>query len=341
VAVVPPPAASASGSAALAQAKKDLVVRSDLPKGWSKESGTANTQNGEFPAGLEFGQCLGEPANFPSAPPEADSPYYQNTDGSLEVQDSVTVFHNAAQATSSFEALANPKFAGCATTLLNDYLSANQPKGASVGTVTVSSPLGSKYGVGTNGFVTTAPITSQGENVNDITTTVFFVHGAVGQQIDFDIYAPPGSSAAFPAALIRQVTAVAAKRLGGAQPHSSSGGTAAQAGSATPQAVKSCESDFKVLEVALAAYQAAPQNHTNSYPAPPSPWSQSTYDANFGPLTAKSNGGPFLTSPLATTHDVVEYDASGHVWIEPPGHYDTAYDASHAASNKVCSEVTR
>jgi hypothetical protein len=35
----------------------------------------------------------------------------------------------------------------------------------------------------------------------------------------------------------------------------------------------------------------------------------------------------------------MEYDASGHVWIEPAGQYDTTYNAAHAASNKVCSEV--
>ncbi|HEY2562707.1 MAG TPA: hypothetical protein VGI44_03280, partial [Acidimicrobiales bacterium] len=222
VAVVPPPAALASGSSTLAQAKKDLLVRSDMPKGWFTESGTANTQNGEYPAGPNFAQCLGEPANFPAAaPPEVDSPYYQNKDGSLEVQDSITVFANAAQATSSFGALANPKLEGCATTLLNDYLSANPPKGGTVGTATVSPPLGSKFGPATDGFVEVAPITAQGEKATATTTTVFFLRGVVGQQLDFSVYSAPGSSGTFPAALIRQLTTLAQKRLGSGPTHSS------------------------------------------------------------------------------------------------------------------------
>ena len=81
--------------------------------------------------------------------------------------------------------------------------------------------------------------------------------------------------------------------------------------------VASCEADAKSLEVAVETYMA--QN--GSFPSPPSPWSAATYSGNFAPLTGSAHGGPYLHSPPATTNYVIEYDASGHVWIAPPGSY--------------------
>jgi len=84
--------------------------------------------------------------------------------------------------------------------------------------------------------------------------------------------------------------------------------------------VAACESDAKVVEVALAAYQA----QKGAYPAPPAPWSAATYAGNYAPLTSAVGGGPYLDGrEFSTAHFVVEYDASGHVWVAPPGAYDT------------------
>ena len=55
---------------------------------------------------------------------------------------------------------------------------------------------------------------------------------------------------------------------------------------------------------------------------PPDPWSASNYAANFAILTAStSSGSPLLTSSPGTNDFVIEYDSSGHVWIERPGLY--------------------
>ena len=35
--------------------------------------------------------------------------------------------------------------------------------------------------------------------------------------------------------------------------------------------------------------------------------------------------GPYLHGAPTTTHYLIEFDSSGHVWIAPPGAYDT-YD---------------
>jgi hypothetical protein len=97
--------------------------------------------------------------------------------------------------------------------------------------------------------------------------------------------------------------------------------------------VAACESDAKVVQVALAAYQAQ-QGH---YPSP-APWSAAAYAGNYLPLTsAGAGGGPYLHNPPATTHYIVEFDSSGHVWIAPPGAYD-AYNQGQDfdANPEVC-----
>jgi hypothetical protein len=118
------------------------------------------------------------------------------------------------------------------------------------------------------------------------------------------------------------------------KPKSTSAATAAtstQAATSTPTSiaiqqaseaeVAACEGDARVVEVALAAYQAQ-QGH---YPSP-APWSAAVYAGNYLPLTsAGAGGGPYLHTPPATTRFIVEYDSAGHVWIAPPGAYD-AYD---------------
>ena len=63
-----------------------------------------------------------------------------------------------------------------------------------------------------------------------------------------------------------------------------------------------------------------------SFPTPPLPWSAANYIGNFAPLTSGSAGGPFMHSPPSTDDYVVEYDSAGHVWVAPPGTYDTAYN---------------
>ena len=91
--------------------------------------------------------------------------------------------------------------------------------------------------------------------------------------------------------------------------------------------VPQCNADFKIVEVATAAYNA--QNQAS--PVPPSPWSAATYDRNFGPLLSQKGGGPFLAQVPEATHYVIEYDSSGNVWVEPPGQYDSSYNSARGS----------
>ena len=84
-----------------------------------------------------------------------------------------------------------------------------------------------------------------------------------------------------------------------------------------PAELATCVSDAQTLSEALDSYMA----EKGAYPSPPAAWSAATYAANYQPLTAASDGGPFLKSPPGTKFYVIEYDSAGHVWIAPPGAY--------------------
>ena len=70
-----------------------------------------------------------------------------------------------------------------------------------------------------------------------------------------------------------------------------------------------------------------------AFPSPPSPWSATTYAANFAPLTSATDGGPYLHNPPSTTSFVIEYDSSGHVWVAPPGTYGAIYNPAQSLDN--------
>ncbi|MGH9046576.1 MAG: hypothetical protein ACRDVW_04600, partial [Acidimicrobiales bacterium] len=113
--------AAASNASARAQAKKHVLVLSDMPSGWHTEAGTggASTSNG-LPDASVLAGCLGVPAKLIEAnPPEYDSPYFENKSGSLEVQDAVSVFPSLKEAHAQFAAIANAKTPACMTTYVN------------------------------------------------------------------------------------------------------------------------------------------------------------------------------------------------------------------------------
>jgi hypothetical protein len=84
--------------------------------------------------------------------------------------------------------------------------------------------------------------------------------------------------------------------------------------------IAACTATAKVVDVALAAYQA----EKGSDPSP-APWSAATYAMNYAALTASGGGGPFMSQTPPTTAFVIEFDSAGHVWVSPPGSYG-AYD---------------
>lgn len=205
---------SSSSSSALAQAKKHVLTLSAMPKGWTVEPGSKYSTGGsnDLPGPAELASCVGvAPGLAGSYAPEGDSPYYQNGDGSLEVQDAVMVFPSARKAHSAYATMASAKVSGCAAGLLNDptvkaQMVAGAGKGSSIGTVTATGypPINGH----TAAYTVTLPLTAQGSAVTVATTLVFTVKGKLLQQISFTSYGGP-----FPRSVITRVTGEATKRL--------------------------------------------------------------------------------------------------------------------------------
>jgi hypothetical protein len=205
--------AGASAASSKAQARKVLLTLSDMPKGWKKEKGSAGGGSSNFPGATQLAGCIGVPASLiTSNPPEADSPYYENKSGSLEVQDSVSVFPSAKAAQSDYEALANAKTPACMSTLMNGafkaQILASAGKGATLGTITVTRADPTGFANGSTGLVMSLPISEQGVSLTAVITTVYYVKGKFGQQIDLNSYGP-----AFPTSLAQSLTATALHRL--------------------------------------------------------------------------------------------------------------------------------
>jgi hypothetical protein len=207
--------AGAKTSAQVTEAKRHLLVITDMPKGWTTEKGTGGTGSGSnFPGAAQLAGCIGiDPSLINQNPPQASSPYFQSKDQSLEVQDAVSVFTSAKKAKASLSAIANAKTPACMATAMNtpsikSQVTASAGKGATVGTITVTPIDTGRYGKGVAGFTMALLVSAQGISVDAKLTAIYFVHGSLGQQISFNAYGP-----AFPLALAKKLTSVAQSRL--------------------------------------------------------------------------------------------------------------------------------
>jgi hypothetical protein len=205
--------AGAGTSSSVAQAKKHLLVLADLPKGWTVEKGSADSGGGSLPGGSQLAACIGVPASvIDDNSPEADGPYYQNKDQSLEVQDSISVFPSTAYAKAQLSAMGNAKTPGCVAAYLNGAgKSLFEPKDSedgTVGTITVT-PLNTRaFGPGVVGIVMNVPITDQGVSLTTQIISVNAIKGRLGQSITYNSYGLP-----FPSSLSKHLDSVALGRL--------------------------------------------------------------------------------------------------------------------------------
>jgi hypothetical protein len=205
--------AGASTASDKAQAKHYLLTLSDMPAGWTREKGSSGNGSGSFPGATQLASCIGVPSNLISSnPPEVDSPYYQNKAQTLEIQDSVSIFHSPKVAKAELAAMANAKTPSCMANLMNGTfktkIAASAGKGATVGTITVTRADPAQFGNGTTGLVMSLPISSQGISVTATIAAVYYVKGKFGQQIDFNSY-----GSAFPSGIAKSITTVAINRL--------------------------------------------------------------------------------------------------------------------------------
>ena len=209
----PAPGAGAAGSqsATLAQARKDVLVLSDMPSGWtsSKNPNTGNNSTGS----AQLAQCTGLAKSLIAEnPPTAYSRQFQNKQGTLTVADGVAVFPSAKNAAAEYSLGDNPKLPACLTSLASgpekQKLFGKLPSGTTLGTPLVSAVAASTFGPGVDGYSLSVPVTSQGVTLNVTVTQLMTIKGRLGHQVTFTSVGTP-----FTVALEQQIMKVAAGRL--------------------------------------------------------------------------------------------------------------------------------
>ena len=202
---------SGSGHDSLTQARKDLLVLSDMPAGWTS---TKNPNNNNSNVGdTQLARCIGVSTSLIAEnPPSVNSRQFQDKQGTLIVTDNVTVFPSAKNAAAEYAIGANAKTPGCMTALASGPLKAKlfgkTPKGTTFGTPLVSAVDPTAFGTGVSGFSMSVPVTAQGVTVNVTATQLETVKGRLGNQVTFTAIGAP-----FSIALQKQIMAVAAGRL--------------------------------------------------------------------------------------------------------------------------------
>ncbi|HUE05916.1 MAG TPA: hypothetical protein VMP41_00700 [Acidimicrobiales bacterium] len=213
-AIVPCAAAGAvrsgSGSSEIAQARRALLVLSDMPSGWKSTKAPNNTNS--TAGDTQLAHCIGVAASLISEnPPSVDSPQFQSRSGSLTVNDNVTVFPSARNALAELGTAANKKTPGCMTALaqgpLKKQLFGNPPKGVTYGIPLVSATDPTAFPF-TAGYSISWPAVTHGETVNITVTQLFAAKGRLGQQIVFTSFGAP-----FAIATEQRIATTAVERL--------------------------------------------------------------------------------------------------------------------------------
>jgi hypothetical protein len=201
---------SNSGSGELAQARKALLVLSDMPSGWesTKSPNNPNSNVGD----TQLAHCIGVATSLISeSPPSVNSRQFQNKNGTLTVNDNVTVFPSAKNAQAELATVASKKLPGCMTTLasgpLKTKLFGKPPKGLTYGSPLVSATDPTAFPF-TAGYSMSVPAQSHGVVINITVTQLIAIKGRLGNQITLTSIGEP-----FSIMTTQHIAAVAVQRL--------------------------------------------------------------------------------------------------------------------------------
>jgi hypothetical protein len=185
-----PGAASPSQSAALAQAKRALLVKSNFPSDWTHQGAvtTSGSSSGSFPGANQLASCLGVSKSLIVVnTPSATSPTYQNPDGTQFVQDNVSVFRSAKQGSTQYALISGPKVPGCLTQVLQgpaaSALAGSAGKGVTLGKAVVTAVSPAALVPHTSGFTIAFPVTVKGVTLPSTVTVLTMVRGTLGSQV--------------------------------------------------------------------------------------------------------------------------------------------------------------
>jgi hypothetical protein len=187
-----------------AQAKKDLLVLSDFPHGWSSTRNSDFTSTTNIAGDQQFARCLGvSAASIEFNPPQVDSPSFTDLSSKVFGDDAIMVFRSAALAHEEYAELTNPKIPSCLTSA-----AANQ---ATTGTTYAPPPhisftrLSSPKGTVAFGYTSATPTLFFGGVV-----LTFFTQGRFGDETFLSTF---GNAKAELAPLALHLLAVERSRL--------------------------------------------------------------------------------------------------------------------------------
>jgi hypothetical protein len=214
LAAAPTWAAGTSGGNSLTQIKKDLIVRSDFPAGWTSQGSVTTSKGGsqDFPGENQLASCLGVSKSLISMnAPSTTSPSFQSSDSSATVQDNVTAFPKASVAAAVYASFSNQKVPSCMTSLLEGpakkQLTQAIGQGVTIGAISVTPASAGMLVPNSSGFTIAFPLKSNGVTVHTAVTIVTLVRGKYGSQLTLTSADKP-----FPTALAHHLLAVAASR---------------------------------------------------------------------------------------------------------------------------------
>jgi hypothetical protein len=205
-------APSAQTRAELAQAKKSLLVLSDMPKTWTASKSSSNSS--PTPDAAELASCLGVPLKVVNdTPPTVSSNAFNSKEDLESVQDSIEVFPTAKAAQADLAVAGSPKAPKCFTEAFNSNEARSQLASAfggnaAIGKLDVTRTPTSDYGPGTVNITIYFPVTTNGVAINLEFAEVGFVKGNEEQQMILTSVQQP-----FSKSLSRRLTTLAAGRL--------------------------------------------------------------------------------------------------------------------------------
>jgi len=207
----PADAAGTHDARQVAQAKKGLLVLSDMPKGWTSSKSSDSTP--PTPGAAQLASCLGVPIGvINDVPPTAYSPEFASKNSLESVDDNVSVYPSAQAARTDFAAFAGSKAPACLSANLNGPsktgLESSFGAGVSIGTIDVTRTPAADYAPHTTNITIFFPVTTNGATHNVESTEIVFVKGSEEQTVTTYSFQPP-----FPTSLARQLTKVADARI--------------------------------------------------------------------------------------------------------------------------------
>ena len=189
-------ASSASASSKVkaeeAQAKSELLVKSDFPSGWSGQgSVSTDDKNGgapNFPGGQQLVSCIGIPQSLLAvSTPEAVSPTFQTNGGEVSAQDTVDIAPSVKLAGEANALLASPKVPGCLTTAFQgparQSIVNSAGNGVTIGNIAVTAANPDQLIRHATGFTVSFPATSQGVTLNVQIDLISVPHGKTDSQL--------------------------------------------------------------------------------------------------------------------------------------------------------------